>query len=874
MKKTLSALLAAATAATLATPRANAQGYQGPYDFYMDSSDTANTTSFASNTSLRWYTNSVPPAAMPPAFAPGAGIYLVGGNNWLRPPAAGGPYTFNGDVLVIDNNARYVDKVNTANGTTFNTLILRGGMFHGDNNTKTLRGNYHIPAGATGRIECADGGNRWFNLAANFSGPGTLSLDIRNVSVDTFLNLNDNVIGSPGVKGATLQGDNSGLSGPVRITGGNGSRTGGTPNWGFDTPSRESRVIITGEAHLGTPLAFDAEQLYINNAVLELAGNPTVITNSNRGIFIGAGNAMFENAHGAVIGGPVAGPGALFKRGAGALLLNGANTMAALTVEAGAIGGTGSVSGPVAFTGDANIDLAGNGCGVFALSNPAGLTLHNGALSFDLRDNQTGGPSDRLDIGGPLTLAGNTVVSINPLDGALSAGHYTLVNYASLDDTAGDFLLDPNPALQGADLVVGLASLQLRIGGGISCKPATNIAKTSATLNADMTFPNMPEAVSAHWGLVDYAWAGSGGAAFSAATQPLAVNAGGLISGTNYIFRFKAEFNGGATIVWSEPWMFTTKTDLPEIEMLDVVANTTADVTATVRLVWAGSAPAAKITLYWGAVDGGGSIADWVSNNPGCAPFVFDNLAAGSHALPFAVPLENVRYYCRAFATGASGDTAAALSSLTFTLYTLTASQVKTVYWGGGHDNIPHGTPLATTSAALGGTWNKALKNWSVDPEGSQYVAWEDGADMTAVLRIRGGGTAIMTLAADVEMKNLTVDMAGVGGGVGFQITAGGTREIKLSGENPEMRIISGGNSDTSVLSLMNGVQLVAPAGFVKTGGGRLYVQTPADLVTGRVVSRDGYGISINQNNGTGSMLGVTEFDWCSSPRLKTPRAP
>ncbi|MCL1910066.1 MAG: hypothetical protein FWG05_03925, partial [Kiritimatiellaeota bacterium] len=252
--------------------------------------------------------------------------------------------------------------------------------------------------------------------------------------------------------------DNSGFTGPLNIYGGNGAKTGGTANWGFDNSGREGRVYITSEANLGgDPGAFNAAQLHINNAVLDIGGNPTVIC-ANRGITIGAANAMFDISDGAVIESPISGAGTLNKKGAGALILNGANTIP-LTVSAGAIGGRGSVAGKVTLPASgAEIKLAGNGYGIFELSNSGGIALNNATLSFDLRG-ASSGISDRLVIGGALALDGDNTVFINTPEGDLPAGIYTLATYAS--KSGPDFVLGQH--VVGATLVTGANALTLEV---------------------------------------------------------------------------------------------------------------------------------------------------------------------------------------------------------------------------------------------------------------------------------------------------------------------------------------------------------------------------------------------------------------------------
>jgi len=441
----------------------SAQGYTGPYDYIMvgGSDGTAATTSF--NGRGFWHTNSVPTTTqVPVGFVPGAGIYYVGGNGTqLRIPNTASNH-FNGDLLVVDDNAFLVDKATGAATTTVPNFIFRGALIHGDNLHKTLNGaNWEIPADADARLRATDANYREYTVNSVFTGTGKLTLDVRNI---TLVNLLPTSTSATGLKRINMTGNNSGLTGRVDVLGGDWSST---PGWGFDpsvSATRESRLQIVNGHNLGGEMAaFDAEGLKINNLVLSFVGNPaTAITNLNRGITIGAGNAAFETAAGrtATIDSPITG-GAITARGGGTFVFNGSNTVA-MTVAAGTdVNGRGSFDGAVVLPAGVTMDFADGVCGTFGLHNPAGVTLNAATLSFDVGATPGSG-RDRLVIGGPLNLVGETKVSVNFHEGPPAPGDYVIAEY-TMKTGLGYFELDPPVA--GASLFTGGSELVLKIVG-------------------------------------------------------------------------------------------------------------------------------------------------------------------------------------------------------------------------------------------------------------------------------------------------------------------------------------------------------------------------------------------------------------------------
>ena len=419
----------------------------------------------------------------------------------------------------------------------------------------------------------------------------------------------------------------------------------------------------------------------------------------------------------------------------------------------------------------------------------------------------------------------------------------------------------------GGDPYVGFAKIQLYNDLPIDGVFVEDLKQTTATLGSFCTL-NDPSAIfTVFWAHEDqgdtHAWTAAPGFGFNDTTVTVSggtcsAPATSLTPGAKYVFRVMAVSGGKA--YWSELGKFTAKTDLAEVEMLGYTADSVSDIKVNVRVVWTGPAPDTDIVLFWGPVEGGNDPANWLANNPGCAPTapISGCTVGNDYSFLFSVHAENMPYWCRAFAVNAAG-TNAAPSSLYFIVATFTAADVKTLYWGGGTKDIAHGTPLAHTAAALTGTWNKSLKNWSVDVAGSQYVAWEDGGDKTAVLRIRTNQTAVVTLAEPVFMNKLVADLAGMPATVAFQITADSPVPLTLSGLNPEINLIQGIFGDSSQIQFTRGARLSAPNGLSRTGGGRVYVRTPNDLDLGRFTV-EGPVYLENADGNTGTLRGVSEF--------------
>jgi len=244
---------------------------------------------------------------------------------------------------------------------------------------------------------------------------------------------------------------------------------------------------------------------------------------------------------------------------------------------------------------------------------------------------------------------------------------------------------------------------------------------------------------------------------------------------------------------------------------------------------------------------------------------MFNSVASGGTCHAEAACEIGTLYYYQFTAEYVYNNKTYAYASAVKQYRALSPSAVKTLYWGGGSGDIPNGTPLATTAAALTGTWSATAKNWSVDEFGSQYVAWRGGNDATAYLRIRGTGSAVITLATAPELNRFTVDMQTTSGNTGFQLAAGAANTVTLAGDRPAINILQGGSAENSHLNINSGVQLVAANGFTKTGGGRINIHSQANSVAGTLNIEGNQGVMVHEG---GSLLGVRLFNLSGSGTL------
>jgi autotransporter-associated beta strand protein len=108
----------------------------------------------------------------------------------------------------------------------------------------------------------------------------------------------------------------------------------------------------------------------------------------------------------------------------GKLLFNGTNTTGGISVSNATLGGTGSVSGPVAINSNGRLAPGAS----LESFNVGALTLNTGGhLDFEVG---AGGIADVVNVGGLLNMAGTTSVHLTDT-GGMDAGIYTLIDYGT-----------------------------------------------------------------------------------------------------------------------------------------------------------------------------------------------------------------------------------------------------------------------------------------------------------------------------------------------------------------------------------------------------------------------------------------------------------
>lgn len=127
------------------------------------------------------------------------------------------------------------------------------------------------------------------------------------------------------------------------------------------------------------------------------------------------------------------------------------------------LSGSGKVSGGFNAPAGSQVIPGGIGAGgALVFSN--GLTLNGQTMAFDLGATPASASNDLVNVlGSPLTLNGNSPISLNYLAGSVTPGVYTLFSYPSLAG-AGTFTLAS--AYPNVTLTVGAAATTITVGNG------------------------------------------------------------------------------------------------------------------------------------------------------------------------------------------------------------------------------------------------------------------------------------------------------------------------------------------------------------------------------------------------------------------------
>jgi fibronectin-binding autotransporter adhesin len=278
------------------------------------------------------------------------------------------------------------------NSTTFtipNNLVFDGGRLQSEDGNYVVNGAITINAG--GMSAGTRYNNKTMTIAGNISGPGTFTAAGFGTGVGTFFSLTGtNSYGATVVTSGTLQIGNGGTTGTL----GTGDVT----------------VAAAATLALNRADAF---------AVPNVIGGPGSLTK------LSAGTATLAAANTYTGATTVS---------AGTLLVAGSLANSAVTVTGGAVGGTGSIAGPlaVAAAGTVSPGAASPAIGTLAV----GATTLAGTSLFELGtpgpNVATPGTSDLLSVVGNLTLGGTIALRDNfdaNAQGVLGDGVYKLYAY-------------------------------------------------------------------------------------------------------------------------------------------------------------------------------------------------------------------------------------------------------------------------------------------------------------------------------------------------------------------------------------------------------------------------------------------------------------
>ena len=279
----------------------------------------------------------------------------------------------------------------------------------------TSNGTTHMGADGSAVLNIGDNAtytaNFWFTLGRYGNGSGVANVtgglleqtDVERlmlVGEDGYGELNISGTGAVTVAGPRLAiGVNAGAEGVINLG------TGG---------SLTANEIDQAEGAGGTStLNLDGGTLVAGAASADFLTVTTATLGSNGGILDTNGNEVSVNQ-------AFAGDGGLTKAGEGSLFLNGASTHAGTTtVAAGALGGTGSLAGPLVVDAAAAVAPGGS-----AGTLGAGDTTINGTYEYEI----DGGIGDSLAVTGDLALGAGSVLEVTELNPA-SAAVYVVASY-------------------------------------------------------------------------------------------------------------------------------------------------------------------------------------------------------------------------------------------------------------------------------------------------------------------------------------------------------------------------------------------------------------------------------------------------------------
>ncbi len=370
-----------------------------------------------------------------------------------------------------------------ANNTFGGPLTIDGGTVSFSTAANLGTGNQIIAGGGMLTTASITGGGR-ARLLYTGAGAITVPHDIKLVS---------GLFEPRSVSGTTLT-----LSGTISGPGGILSNSSGTLILaGTNTYTGPTRIfgtaadtIISSDANLGAPSAL-LDLGATTGIGLQLAGNWT----TSRQVNLSATSQLHTQGFTATLNGPMTGASALTKAGSGKMIMTAASPYTgALTISAGtfemngtlgpsssgvtiassaAVGGTGTIYRTITVS-SGGIVAPGQSVGVLTAN---ALSLTTSTLNWE----SNGSIFDRMDLIGGLTLSGTS--TLNLTGAAVSAGSYTLMNFASVTGTASNLAVGTNLggaftytlSLNPTSLVLNVAALSnyTWLGGNGNWAPAT-----------------------------------------------------------------------------------------------------------------------------------------------------------------------------------------------------------------------------------------------------------------------------------------------------------------------------------------------------------------------------------------------------------------
>lgn len=179
------------------------------------------------------------------------------------------------------------------------------------------------------------------------------------------------------------------------------------------------------------------------------------------------------------------------------------------------------------------------------------------------------------------------------------------------------------------------------------------------------------------------------------------------------------------------------------------------------------------------------------------------------------------------------------------------------IYWGGGANDIPDGTPLPTTAAGMFGNWDATTKNWANTPSGSVYSAFSDGNMLWLGAYPQAGIQVYITNSVNATFTGLACSPAASANNYLNLFANSGTPTV-LTPTGDRVVVNSVTPDANAGLALRRYVTLAGSAPLHKTGAGLFRVAGNCDAYTGSV-SIDMGVLSLNSlDSSVPSLNGVT----------------